>query len=56
MTRIFGFVKRHYGVIIGAGGAILIAMGVLICTGEWTILNTQAQNLLSSIGINFIGI
>ena len=56
MTRLFGFVKRHYGVIIGAGGAILIAMGVLIWTGEWTILNTQAQNLLSSIGINFIGI
>ena len=56
MTRIFSFVKRHYGVIIGGGGAILIAMGVLIWTGEWTILNTQAQNGLSAIGINFIGI
>ncbi len=56
MTRLFSFVKRHYGVIIGLGGAILIAMGVLIWTGDWTILNTQAQNGLSALGIHFIGI
>ena len=31
-------------------------MGVLIWTGEWTILNTQAQKRLSALGINFIGI
>jgi cytochrome c-type biogenesis protein len=56
MTRLFGAVKRHYGVIVAAGGAILIAMGVLMWTGEWTFLNTQAQNGLNAIGINFIGI
>jgi len=56
MTRLFGPIKRHYGVIVFGGGAILIAMGVLIWTGEWSILNTQAQNGLSSLGINFAGI
>jgi cytochrome c-type biogenesis protein len=56
MTRLFGPVKRHYGVIVLAGGAILIAMGVLMWTGEWTILNSQAQQGLSALGINFVGI
>jgi cytochrome c-type biogenesis protein len=56
MTRVFAPIKRHYGVVIAVGGAILIAMGILMWTGEWTILNTQAQHGLSAIGINFIGI
>jgi cytochrome c-type biogenesis protein len=56
MTRIFAPIKRHYGIVIGVGGAILIAMGILMWTGEWTILNTQAQRGLSALGINFIGI
>jgi cytochrome c-type biogenesis protein len=38
---------------IGAGGAVLIAMGVLIWTGELFQLNIQAQRLLDSVGINF---
>jgi len=56
MTTAFGWVKRHYGVIVFAGGAVLIAMGVLMWTGELSVLNTQAQNGLNSLGINFIGI
>jgi cytochrome c-type biogenesis protein len=56
MTRVFAPIKRHYGLVIGIGGAILVAMGVLMWTGEWTILNTQAQHGLSALGINFIGI
>ena len=56
MTRLFGPIKRHYGVIVFGGGAVLIAMGVLMWTGEWTILNQQAQNGLSALGINFVGI
>ena len=56
MTRLFAPIKRHYGVIVFAGGAILVAMGVLMWTGEWTILNQQAQQGLSSLGINFVGI
>ncbi len=56
MTTLFGWVKRHYGVIVFAGGAVLIAMGVMMWTGELGVLNTQAQSWLSSMGINFIGI
>jgi cytochrome c-type biogenesis protein len=53
MTAAFEVVKRHFAVIIGAGGAILIAMGVLIWTGELFQLNIQAQELLDSLGVNF---
>ncbi len=56
MTTLFGWVKRHYGVIVFSGGAVLIAMGVLIWTGELGVLNSQAQSWLNSLGINFIGI
>jgi cytochrome c-type biogenesis protein len=56
MTRLFGWVKRHYGVIVFTGGAVLIAMGVLIWTGELSVLNSQAQSGLHSLGINFIGL
>ena len=56
MTLVFGWVKRHYGVIVFSGGAVLIAMGVLMWTGEMTVLNNDAQNVMHSLGINFIGI
>ena len=53
MTRLFAPIKRHYAVVVVGGGAILIAMGVLLWTGEWAILNQQAQQGLSSLGLNF---
>jgi cytochrome c-type biogenesis protein len=53
MTTAFDAVKRHYTVIIGAGGAILIVMGVLVYTGELFQLNIEAQKLLDSVGLNF---
>ena len=52
MTTAFAVVRRHYGVVIGVGGAVLIAMGVLILTGEFTQLNIEAQKLTSDLGIN----
>jgi cytochrome c-type biogenesis protein len=52
MTTVFSWVKRHYGVIVFTGGAVLIAMGVLMWTGELSVLNAQAQNGLNSLGIN----
>jgi cytochrome c-type biogenesis protein len=52
MTTAFAAVKRHYGVVMGAGGAILIAMGILILTGGFTDLNIQAQKWTSDLGIN----
>jgi cytochrome c-type biogenesis protein len=54
MTTVFAAVKRHYGVIIAAGGAILVVMGVLIWTGELTQLNIEAQRLLNSLGLEFL--
>ena len=52
MTTAFAVIKRHYSVIMAAGGAILIAMGVLILTGGFTDLNIQAQKWTSDLGIN----
>jgi cytochrome c-type biogenesis protein len=52
MTTAFAVIKRHYGVVMGAGGAILIAMGILILTGGFTDLNVQAQKWTSDLGIN----
>jgi cytochrome c-type biogenesis protein len=53
MTSAFDAVKRHYRAIIAAGGVILIAMGVLIWTGEFFRLNIEAQKLLTDLGLDF---
>jgi cytochrome c-type biogenesis protein len=52
MTTAFGVVKRHYGAVIATGGIVLIAMGVLIWTGEFFRLNIEAQNLLNDLGLD----
>jgi len=52
MTNAFGFVKRHYGAVIAVGGIVLIAMGVLLWTGEFFRLNSEAQNLLNNLGLD----
>ena len=56
MARVFAAVKRHYGVIVFLGGAVLIAMGVLIWTNQLTVLNNEAQTGLQHLGINFFDI
>ncbi|MBW8059423.1 MAG: cytochrome c biogenesis protein CcdA [Solirubrobacterales bacterium] len=53
MTTAFTVVKRHYQAIVASGGVILIAMGVLIWTGELTQLNSNAQQWLSGLGLDF---
>jgi cytochrome c-type biogenesis protein len=53
MSGMFAIVKRHFGVLIATGGVVLIAMGVLIWTGELFQLNIQAQRALESIGVDF---
>ena len=53
MTTAFDAVKRHYPVIIATGGLVLIAMGVLIWTGEFFRLNIEAQNFLDKIWLDF---
>jgi len=52
MTTAFGAIKRHYWVITTAGGVILIAMGILILTGEFFQLNIEAQKLTNDLGLN----
>jgi cytochrome c-type biogenesis protein len=52
-TIAFAVVKRHYSAIIGTGGAILIAMGVLVYTNELFQLNIETQKLLDRLGLNF---
>lgn len=52
-TRAFAFFKRHYVAIQIGSGAVLIAMGYLVLTGQLFELNIQAQQLLSNLGLNF---
>jgi len=51
MTAAFTVIKRHYSVIVVGGGLVLIALGVLIWTGEFFNLNAQAQRWLQDLGI-----
>ena len=53
MTSAFDVVKRHFPIVIGVSGAILITVGVLIWTGELFVLNIKAQQLLERLGIDF---
>jgi cytochrome c-type biogenesis protein len=53
MTTAFAVVKRHYQAIVATGGVILIGMGVLIWTGQLFQLNIDAQNWLTSLGLDF---
>ncbi|HWX88122.1 MAG TPA: cytochrome c biogenesis protein CcdA [Solirubrobacteraceae bacterium] len=52
MTGALEVVKRHYSVIVGIGGAVMIALGLLILTGEFTILNSQANSWLHGTGLD----
>jgi cytochrome c-type biogenesis protein len=54
MTSAFAVIKRHYQLIVATGGVILIAMGVLIWTGQLTQLNSEAQRWLSELGLEFL--
>jgi cytochrome c-type biogenesis protein len=51
MTSAFAVIRRHYAIVIGAGGAVLIAMGVLIWTGEFTQLNVTISHWLQGLGL-----
>ncbi len=51
VTSALTVVKRHYALVIGAGGVVLIGMGVLIWTGEFTQLNVTVNNWLQTLGL-----
>jgi cytochrome c-type biogenesis protein len=52
-TRAFGFFKRHYAAIQIGSGLVLIAMGVLVLTGELFRINIEVQKFLDGLGLNF---
>jgi cytochrome c-type biogenesis protein len=52
-TRSFGFFKRHYAAIQVGAGLVLVAMGVLVLTGELFRLNIEVQRLLDRYDLNF---
>jgi len=54
MTSAFDVVKRHLPIVIGAGGAVLITICVLIWTGQLFVVNIKAQHVLDSLGIDFV--
>ena len=43
MSEALGVVRRHFPLVIAAGGAVMILLGLLIVTGEFTTLNTWAS-------------
>ena len=51
-TNALAVVKRHFPIVIGLGGAVMIALGLLILTGEFTTLNSQANTLLQGTGLD----
>ncbi len=49
-------VKRHFPIVIALGGVTMIALGLLILTGEYTVLNAKANTLLQGTGLDVSGI
>ena len=56
MAGALAVVKRHFPVIIGIGGVVMIVLGVLIITGEFTVLNSEANTLLQGTGLDVSGV
>jgi cytochrome c-type biogenesis protein len=56
MTNALAVVKRHFPVLIAVGGAVMIVLGVLILTGEFTVLNSEANSLLQGTGLDVSGV
>jgi cytochrome c-type biogenesis protein len=52
-TRAFGFFKRHYAAIQVGSGLVLLAMGVLVLTGELFRLNIEVSLFLDRYDLNF---
>jgi cytochrome c-type biogenesis protein len=48
------WLRDRYLIITAVSGIVLIIMGTLIFTGEMTRLNSEAQDLLGDLGLDFI--
>jgi cytochrome c-type biogenesis protein len=52
-TAAFRWLRDRYLIITAVSGAVLIAMGILLFTGDLTELNIRAQQALNDLGLNF---
>jgi len=50
-TSALAVIRRHYPLVIGTGGMVLIGMGILMWTGEFTQLNVTVSHWLQSVGL-----
>lgn len=53
-TSVFRWLRDRHVIVTAVSGVILIAMGTLILTGEMSRLNREAQDLLETVGLDFI--
>jgi cytochrome c-type biogenesis protein len=53
-TTAFRWIRDRYLLVTAVSGCVLVAMGVLILTGELTQLNVQAQRALNNLGLDFL--
>lgn len=51
-TTAFRWLRDRWTVVTAVSGIVLIAMGVLLLSGELTQLNIEAQRVLDSLGLN----
>ena len=52
-TTAFRWLRDRYLIVTAVSGCVLVAMGVLLFTGELQRLNVDAQNALDGLGLNF---
>jgi cytochrome c-type biogenesis protein len=52
-TTAFRWLRDRYLIVTAVAGCVLVAMGVLLFTGELQRLNIEAQNALDGLGLNF---
>ena len=53
-TTAFRWIRDRYLAVTAISGCVLVAMGILILTGELTQLNVEAQRWLSNLGLDFL--
>jgi len=54
-TAAFRWLRDRYLIVTAVSGLVLVAMGILLFTGELTQLNIEAQQALDSVGLNIFG-
>lgn len=52
MSRVFGFVKRHFRTINIVAGSILVVFGVLLVTNQVTRVSNWIINVMDSLGLD----